>query len=101
MYEKYALFQISLGIFLTGNLSGLHQFHNNMTELVAGREVRAPHVFEVGRDVPAVEQTLALQEVTVFLRLILSYECSVGIRSVNLDRLVVTKQLDPCWAPKR
>ena len=60
-----------------------------MTELSSSREVSAPHVFKVGGDVPRTEQSFALDEAAVFRRLVFRYKGGVGVRTVDLDRLVV------------
>lgn len=65
-----------------------------MTELIPGREVRAPHVFEVCSDVPAAEQTLAVDQAAVLRRLVLGYEGGVRVGAVDLDGFVVAEQFD-------
>lgn len=65
-----------------------------MTELGSSREVSAPHIFEVSSNVSPAEQSLALDETAMFRRLVFGYEGRVGVRTVDLDRLVVTKKFD-------
>lgn len=64
-----------------------------MTELRAGREVGAPHLVEIGRDVVTVEQIPAVYEVVALVHSVFAYVSAIRERSVHLYRLVVVQDL--------